>query len=72
MDLPPANAVADASIVSKYVDGLILVVRHEMAHLKNVTEMINSMNLIDAKILGFVYNDAPNKQQDDYKYVHRI
>lgn len=72
VDLPPANAVADASIASKYVDGLILVVRHEMAHLKNITEMINSMNLIDAKVLGFVYNDAPNKQQDDYKYVHRI
>lgn len=72
VDLPPANAVADASIVSKHVDGLILVVRHEMAHLKNITEMINSMNLIDAKILGFVYNDAPYKQQDDYKYVHRI
>lgn len=72
VDLPPANAVADASIVSKYADGLILVVRHEMVHQKNVTELMNSMYLIDAKVLGFVYNDAPNKQRDDYKYMHRI
>ena len=58
VDLPPVNTVPDAAILSKYVNGYLLVVRHEKTEYREVAEMLNQLHFANAKILGFVYNDV--------------
>lgn len=58
IDLPPANTVTDALILSKCVDGFLLVIRHNVALHREVDEMINRFRLVNGKILGFIYADA--------------
>lgn len=59
IDLPPVNTVADAAIVSRCVDGFLLVVRHGSTEHKNIAEMLRQLKMVGAKVLGFVYNDVP-------------
>lgn len=56
LDLPPVTAVTDAIIVSKVIDGIILVVRHEYTDKNAVKDAIRQLKIADAKILGFIYN----------------
>lgn len=56
LDLPPILSVSDALAVSKYVDGMILVVRHNIAKRREVAETIRQLDYVNAKIVGFVYN----------------
>ncbi|MBR1764934.1 MAG: CpsD/CapB family tyrosine-protein kinase [Ruminococcus sp.] len=56
LDLPPVTAVTDAIVVSKVIDGIILVVRHEYTDKNAVKDAIRQLNIADARILGFVYN----------------
>lgn len=70
VDLPPINTVADASIISKYVDGFIFVVRHENSEFKSVSEGLRLLKLADAKVLGFLYNDAPLDGKKSYHYKY--
>lgn len=59
IDLPPVNTVADAAIVSRCVDGFLLVVRHGNTQNKDIGEMLRQLKMVGAKVLGFVYNDVP-------------
>lgn len=56
LDLPPVNSVSDPLVVSKYVDGFVVVVRHKRTRRRDISEAIRQLELVDAKILGFVYN----------------
>lgn len=56
IDLPPVNAVADPLAISKYIDGMIVVVRHGVSRRKEVMEAIRQLKQVNAKIFGFVYN----------------
>ena len=53
VDLPPVNAVSDASILSKYIDGFLLVVRNRRTRHRNVEDMLRQLRLTDSKIIGF-------------------
>ena len=68
IDLPPVTTVTDAAILSQHIDGFLLVVRHESSHYGNVAEMLRQLKLAEAKILGFVYNDAPIEGKKNYHY----
>lgn len=59
VDLPPMNVVADAAILSRCIDGYVLVVRHGETRNRDVAEMMRQLNMAGARVLGFVYNDAP-------------
>ena len=59
IDLPPVNTVADAVILSRCIDGYVLVVRHGETKNKDVAEVLRQMRMAGAKVLGFIYNDAP-------------
>lgn len=56
IDLPPVNLVSDAIAVSRYTDGIIIVVRHCHTKRREVSEAVRQLKLVDAKILGFLYN----------------
>lgn len=56
VDLPPVLAVSDPVAVSKYLEGMILVVRHAKTRRRDVVESIRQLEYAGVKILGFVYN----------------
>ncbi len=56
IDLPPTNLVSDPLAVSKFVDGIIVVVRHEKTKKKEILETIRQLKFVGVRILGFVYN----------------
>ena len=55
-DFPPIAVVSDAVILSKCVDGYLIVVRHDASEFAKVEETLRQMRFADAKIIGFVYN----------------
>jgi len=61
IDLPPINVVADAVVVSKYLSGLILVVRAETSKRDNVMRAISQLELAGANIIGVVLNGVKSK-----------
>ncbi len=65
IDLPPVLSVADTLAISKYIDGVALVVKNDSAKCKDVTETVRQLQFANAKIVGFVYNkmDAKSGKQ---------
>ena len=66
VDLPPVLSVADALAVSKFVDGMAIVVRHNNARRKDVVETIRQLEFANAKIVGFVYNKIESRGGKSY------
>lgn len=56
IDLPPANSVADPIAISKYIDGIVIVVRHGHTRRREVHDTIRQLKFAQTNILGFVYN----------------
>ena len=56
IDLPPVVSVSDALIISKFIDGIMVVLRHGHTRRKNVQETVRQLRFVEARILGFVYN----------------
>lgn len=66
-DLPPVTAVSDALVACKLVDGMVIVVRNNHAVRGALAETIRQMKLVDARILGFVFNGATESGSGYYK-----
>jgi len=72
IDLPPVLSVSDTLALSKYMDGVVIVVRHNRAKRKDVVETIRQLEFVNAKIVGFVYNKIEsNTQVNRYKPSNR-
>lgn len=67
LDLPPVTAVSDALIVSKLVDGMLIVVRQDYCDRHSVDEVVRQLRFVDGKILGFVMTGA-DTQKKGYKH----
>ena len=73
LDLPPVTAVSDALVATKLVEGIILVVRNEYADTGSLNEAIRQIQLVEGKILGFVFTCATSARGiygKKYKYSH--
>ncbi len=67
LDLPPVTTVADSAILSKHIDGFLLVVRRNYSRYSSISDAINQLELIGAKVLGYVYTNA-EVSGGHYKY----
>ena len=67
VDLPPVNVVADALVVSKFLDGVVVIVRHGMTRRKELVEAIKKLKYVQAHILGVVYNGYNHGRGKNYK-----
>ena len=56
LDFPPATIVSDSALLSKIVDGYLVVLRHNDSEFSKINETLRQMQFADANILGFVYN----------------
>lgn len=67
-DTPPVLAVTDATILSNYVDGSILVVRSKKTEFEAAQKAIEALESVNAKVLGTVLNDREKKEANYYYY----
>ncbi len=76
-DTPPVTVVTDASALSPSVDGIVIVVRQNYTDHESLSMAKNLLDIANAKILGFIVNDAQNKRggyhygRYRYKYGYR-
>lgn len=56
IDLPPVGEVSDAMVASKFVDGILLVVRQNYCNTMALSSAINQFEFIETRILGIVMN----------------
>ena len=67
IDLPPIGEVSDALVASRCTDGLVIVVRNDYTSSSDLDYAMRQCQLVDAKVIGFVYNDSESKSKK-YKY----
>lgn len=67
IDLPPIGEVSDAGIIARSVSGYIMVVRSGFSDIKSVRSAMEALDLVHARILGFVLNDVSLKKKHYYK-----
>ena len=65
-DLPPIGVVSDAAILSKWYDGVILVVRENYSRNNRLRAMISSLEFVGASILGILYFGSEEKRWSRY------
>jgi capsular exopolysaccharide synthesis family protein len=66
IDTPPLLPVTDGAVASAFADGALLVVRYGHAKRHQIGSALNSLRSVDARVLGLVFNAAPNKSVDAY------
>lgn len=67
VDLPPVCAVSDALAVSKYLDGIIVVVRQNYCDKSSLAETVRQLRFSQAKVLGFVVSDSDLQKKKYYR-----
>ena len=70
IDTPPSALLSDAAILSKQVDGVVMLVRESTASRVLVRDAIRSLNAVGANVLGVVINavDASRRRSGKYYY----
>lgn len=70
IDLPPVLSAADALIISKYTDGLVLVVRAGGTLKHSLKIALENIKTSSANLLGLVINDINEKSSNYYYYYY--
>lgn len=68
VDLPPITAVSDGLAVSKLLSGIIVVVRQNYGNIHALADTMRQLDLIQAKVLGFVVTDSDNRKKSYKRY----
>ena len=69
IDTPPCLVVTDALLYKKYVMGYVGVIRANVSRIDTTAKLVERLNQIDARIIGFILNDKVNKSES-YKRYH--
>lgn len=67
-DLPPIASVTDAQIMATKVDGVILVIRKDIANVEDVYRAKELLELVNANVLGAVFNGETNNYDYSNSY----
>lgn len=71
IDTPPTTVVTDAAALSKFLDGMVVVVREGYTTHESLDHAINLLSIGDAKILGFFVNDVDPSNANYGAYQRR-
>lgn len=63
IDTPPVTVVADAVVLTKKCDGIIVVARSEMTTYDLLDTAMNELKNTDAKIIGTIIHESSEKQK---------
>lgn len=61
VDLPPVEIVSDALVLSKALDGLMVVVREGKSEREEIRSTVNKIEFLGGKLLGFIYTNHYEK-----------
>jgi capsular exopolysaccharide synthesis family protein len=67
LDTPPIMAVTDAVVLSRHVDGVIIVVKPGVTKLASAKQTVEQLKRINSNVLGIVLNDVQLKRS---RYAH--
>jgi len=75
VDLPPVGVVSDALAISKFLSGVVLVVRSGSTNRDEVVDMVRRLEFVECNILGVILNDVASgggkrKKAYDKRYAY--
>lgn len=70
VDLPPINIVADTAAMSKYLSGLILVIRAGESKRESVKKALSKLELAKTNIIGIILNGVKSNFHYGFKQRH--
>lgn len=73
VDTPPVSVVTDAAVLSRLVDGVVLVVRPGVTTIQGAQLSKKNLETVDAHILGVIlngYNAKRSSKKDGYYYSY--
>jgi capsular exopolysaccharide synthesis family protein len=71
VDLPPVNIVSDALAISKYIHGLIVVIREDYTEKKELETCFRQLSLSNVNVLGCVINGTKSGKGYYSKYRYK-
>lgn len=71
IDLPPVNLVSDAVTISKYITGMIVVIREGYTEKKELETCFRQLKLSNVNILGCVMNETKSEKGSYNKYKYK-
>ena len=71
-DMPPVVAVTDAQIMSSKADGTVLVIREGVSNKPAMMKAKNLLEMVDANVLGVIYNGASRDVDQGYYYYYGV
>lgn len=70
IDSPPVLSVSDTLTLTRVTDGVLFVIDSQKTHRAHVKRAVQSLEQIDARILGVVLNRVKRGKQDSYYYSY--
>jgi non-specific protein-tyrosine kinase len=68
LDSPPVLAAVDATVLSRYADGVVLVVDARQTPRRAARRAAQALKAVDARLVGVVFNSAPEADTAYYGY----
>jgi len=68
LDTPPSLIISDAAVLSKYADGVVIVVSHRRTTFDMLEKLKDNLEKAGANILGCVLNDVKLEKGGGYSY----
>lgn len=70
IDTPPVLALTDAQLISTHCDGVVLVAESGKVKRSALLDAKERLEIVKARIVGVVINNAKRKAKDDYYYYY--
>ncbi len=68
LDSPPVLGVADAAILSRYADAVVVVIDAKRSKRRSAKRAVQALRSVDAPLIGVVFNSAPKGEGGYYGY----
>lgn len=70
VDAPPLLPVTDAAVLSQHAGGVVVVVGAQKTRVQDLHKAMETLRLVEAKVLGVVLNRVQMKKSDAYAYSY--
>ncbi|MHA7272360.1 tyrosine-protein kinase domain-containing protein [Arthrobacter sp. TMT4-20] len=70
IDAPPLLPVTDAAVLAQQVGGVVMVIGSSKVKLHDLQKSFESLEMVDADLLGVVINLLPSRGPDAYSYAY--
>lgn len=70
LDTAPAQLLADASMMARYVDSALYVIRYDYTKMSRIREGIQSLNISGINMLGYIFNSDSSAKRKRYNYSY--